>query len=144
MLGSKVHFTTCFLWFVEIDHQHICHFLIFSFPVFGLCVHSLSLSLSLCLFLSQFVDCLPPFCPSLSLFFYSSLFASRDPFRVLCNVHFSFLIHWEVFNLPICYQSLRGNHMKEMNNMFPLNAVHSKKKKLFLVHCRWWLDFSKL
>lgn len=94
-------------------------------------IHYLSLHLFLSLYFPLnllTVFPLSPVCPSVSLFFYTSLSASRDPFRVLCNVHFSFLIHWEVFNLPICYQSLRGIHMKEMNNMFPLNAVHSQKR----------------
>lgn len=54
-LGRKVHFTTCYLWFVERDHQHICHFLIFAFLLFRLCAHSLSFSLDLLTVFSHFV-----------------------------------------------------------------------------------------
>lgn len=101
-------------------------------------LHSIFLSLSCICCLSFSVLAFCQFIYYI-FFYYYSLSASRDPFRVLCNLNFSTLIHWELFNLPICCQCLRGNHIKEMNNMFLLNTV-----PLFLFHCHWWLQFSKL
>lgn len=83
-----------------------------------------------CFSLTHSICCLPYFVLQ-SVYFFITASLPRAPFRVLYNVHFSILIFWEVFNLPICYQSFKGNHMKEINNMFLLNTVQCKSNFSF-------------
>lgn len=93
LLWSKVHFTTCFLWFVEIINIYVISLY---FPSFYL-VYVFILSL----FLSQFVDCLPPFCPSVSLFYFfipaSLPQGTHSESYVMCTFQFSFTERYSIY-----------------------------------------------